>query len=263
MRAPAELGGLAALADESVHRPGVDEFARHLGPVRNLGIALRDVDDLDAEIHRELGPLFAGRGFGRVVARVRRDVDKRLLDEMRYEARVGAMGDDGRRPVRVGLAHLEHFLAQRIVRAAAGRDIRVGIAAGPGLDAGVEVQRAFLVAQLDQRDARDIDRKIQHEIAATDQRVEHVPEIFPRQRVIDEPDAEFLSLLASGIIRRDDGDPVGRQAPDMAHDQRQDTLANAAKADENQTAGEMGMDCVLGHKVAECTVKQSRCGVTR
>ena len=81
--------------------------------------------------------------------------------------------------------------------------------------------------------------------------------------MIHEADAEFLGLLAPGIIGGDDRDPVCRQAPDMAHDQRQDTLADAAEADENQPAGEMGMDCVLGHKVAECTVKQSRCGATR
>ena len=41
VRAPAELGRLAALGDEAVDRPGVDELARALGPARRPGCRAR------------------------------------------------------------------------------------------------------------------------------------------------------------------------------------------------------------------------------
>src|SRR6266849_2112618 len=49
MRSPTELRGLRALAEKPVDRPGVDEFARLLGDVGDLRVALGDMDDLDAE----------------------------------------------------------------------------------------------------------------------------------------------------------------------------------------------------------------------
>ena len=174
VRSPAELGRLASLAHEAVDRPGVHELARHLRAVRHLRVALRDVDDLDPERLRERCPLLALLRVARFVAGVLGDVQQRLLHEVRHEPRVRAVRDDRGRPVAPGLAQLEHLLAQRIVRAPARGDVRVGVTARPRLDAGVEVQRAFLVAELDQRDARDVDRQVQHEIATADQRLEDV-----------------------------------------------------------------------------------------
>ena len=55
--APAQFGGLQALAEEAVDGPGVDEFADCLGPVGDLGIAFGDMDYLDSEPGGLRGPL--------------------------------------------------------------------------------------------------------------------------------------------------------------------------------------------------------------
>src|SRR5450755_1772081 len=61
--APTEFGRLCSFADEPVHRPGVDELVRLLGHVGYLGVALGDVDHLDAERLRELRPILASGGL--------------------------------------------------------------------------------------------------------------------------------------------------------------------------------------------------------
>ena len=48
------------------------------------------------------------------------------------------------------------------------------------------------------------------------------------------------------LVGRDDGDLVGLDA-DVAQDQRQDALADAAEADEDQATGERDVDRVLAH----------------
>ena len=56
MRAPAELGRLAALAHEAFDRPGVDELSDLFGLIGHLRVALGDVDDLDRELLRQARP---------------------------------------------------------------------------------------------------------------------------------------------------------------------------------------------------------------
>src|SRR3954469_10666454 len=70
VRAPAELGRLLAFAHETIHRPGVDEFVELLGLVGELRVALGDVDHPDAELARQLAPVFAPLGRARVDAGV-------------------------------------------------------------------------------------------------------------------------------------------------------------------------------------------------
>src|SRR5882757_2212113 len=62
MRAPPELGRLRTLAEKTVDRPGVDEFARRLWDARDLRVALGDVDRLDPEPMRESAPAGAVGG---------------------------------------------------------------------------------------------------------------------------------------------------------------------------------------------------------
>src|SRR3546814_6536310 len=50
--APAELSRLAALADEAVDRPGVDELADLLRTGGDLGVALGDVAYIRSEEHK-------------------------------------------------------------------------------------------------------------------------------------------------------------------------------------------------------------------
>ena len=203
VRAPAELGRLAAFAHEAVHRPGVDELARHFRPVRNLGVALGDVDHLDAECLRRGSPSRRGSSGRRLRGRCPAAMSSSACFT-KCETRPGlapcvmtAVG-----PLRPALAQLEHFLPQRVVRAPARRDVRVRVTARPRLDAGVEVQRALLVAELDERDAGDVDRQVQHEVAAADERLEHVPVVLAGERVIDELDAELGPPLRGPRRRR-------------------------------------------------------------
>src|SRR4030095_5690995 len=233
VRAPSELRGLAALTHQSVHGPGVNELPRHLRPARDLRVALGDVDDLDAERRGEVRPVLTALRLARLVAGVLGYVEQRLLHEVRYEARVRAVRDDSGRPVAPALAQLEHLLAERVIRAPARGDVRVGVAARPWLDAGVQVERAFFVAQLDEGNARHVDRQVQHEIAAPDERLEHVPEVLARQRVIEELDPVLRRFFATRIVRRDDRDSIRSQSADVTQDERQDALPDAGEAAED------------------------------
>ncbi len=66
-----------------------------------------------------------------------------------------------------------HFLAQRVVGALGQRYARVDIATGPGLDAGVDVERVEFPAQADQRHRGHVDRKVDDE-PARDHRRQHL-----------------------------------------------------------------------------------------
>src|SRR6202035_480023 len=96
MRAPAKFGGLSALADEAVDRPGIDELIRRLGHVRDLSIALGDMYDLDAESLAQAGPGLAAAGAARIHPGVPSDVEQGLLDQVRHQPRIRAMGEHGR-----------------------------------------------------------------------------------------------------------------------------------------------------------------------
>ena len=142
--APAQLRRLAALAREPLHGPRVDELAGALRRGGDLRVALGDVDHLDAQAMGEPGPagavvrLAACEATGRA-----RDVEQRLLREVRHEPGIHAVGEDGggRGP---GPAQGERLLAQAVVRTLRGRLRGVVVAALPRLDAGVEVQDARL-----------------------------------------------------------------------------------------------------------------------
>ena len=114
---PSSLG-CCAFADEAVHRPRVDELARLLRAVRHLRVALGDVDHLHAEPPREIAPVRARLRdclLRRSVSR--RDVEQRLLHEMRNEARIRAVREHGGRRARVAGAQGQRLFAQRVVRA--------------------------------------------------------------------------------------------------------------------------------------------------
>ena len=174
------------------------------------------------------------------------EIQQRLLDEVRHQPGIRAVRQHGSRTVLVRLAQSERFLAQRVVGAPGRRDRRVGVAAGPRLDAGVEIQRALLVRELDQRDARNVDRQVQQEIAAADQRVEHLAEVVARERVDDELDAVLRRLALACLLRGDDGDALGLDA-DVTQHERQHALADAAETDEDQTAGKLNVNREIGH----------------
>ncbi len=118
VRAPAELGRLQAFREEALDRPGVDEHAARLRVAGALGVALGDVDALDAERAASGGPSPRGSAARRRSTPVSRgDVEQRLLDEPRHHAGIGAAAAHRRDAAGTAAAHVEHALAQRIVRA--------------------------------------------------------------------------------------------------------------------------------------------------
>src|SRR5208283_2409777 len=163
------------------------------------------------------------------------DVEQRLLDEVRHQAWIGAMGQHGRRSARCAIAQSERLQAHDVIAARLDVELRVDVAAGPGFYAGVEVQRAALARQLYQRDARHVDGQIQQKIAGSQQRQQRLAVILARQRGLQEFDAELLCFGPPRILGGDDGDAIRRGAY-VTQDQRQDPLAYAAEADENDPA---------------------------
>ena len=141
VRPPAELGRLGAFTDEPVDRPGVDEFVRLLGPIRDLRIALGDMDHLDAERLGKAGPIGAVCRNLVLQAVVPRQIDQSLFDKMRHETGIGAVRQDRGRAAGITGTKSQCALAQRVVRACRRRQAGIGVATRPGLDASVEVKR--------------------------------------------------------------------------------------------------------------------------
>ena len=169
----------------------------------------------------------------------RGEVHQRLLHEVRDQARVGAVGDHRRRPAAVLGHELQHGVAQRVVRAPRHREVGIGVAARPRLDAGVDVERALLLAELDQGRRGDLDREVDQEVALGEPAGQHLAVVGPGQALLDELDAVALGLRqAAAIVLGDDGDLAGLDA-DMAQDQRQHALADRAEADHDHAALEI------------------------
>ena len=204
------------------------------------------MDHLHLQLVRQSRPLLARARIAGVDAGVGREIQQRLLDEVRHQAGIRAVRQHRRRTVLVRLAQGERFLAQRVVGAPGRRDRRVGVTAGPRLDARIEIQRALLVRELDQRDARNVDRQVQQEIAAADQRIEHLAVVVARERVDDELDAVLRRLALARFVRRDDGDALGLDA-DVTQHERQHALADTAETDEDQAVRKLHVDGKIRH----------------
>src|SRR6185295_479832 len=123
--AVAQLSGLQALRDEALDRPGVDELASRLRRLGALGVALGDVDALDADAPHQRRPILAALRLGNRNAGVAGDVEQRLLDEPRNHAGVGAAAVHHRDAARAFAAEVEHALAERIVRTLRQRDLGI------------------------------------------------------------------------------------------------------------------------------------------
>ncbi len=141
MRAPAELRRLQAFGAKPLDRPGVDEHAARLWLARALGIALGDVDALDAGALHQPRPVVAGLGLLDLQADLGGDVKQRLLDEPRDHSGIGAAAAHGGDAAGTAAAQIQKPFAQRIVRALRDRQLAVGVKPGPRLDHGVDVER--------------------------------------------------------------------------------------------------------------------------
>ncbi len=246
MRAPTHLARLRALTHEAVDGPCVDELARFLGNPGDLGVALGDVHHFDAQPPGQIAPVAARGRIPRIDVGVRGDIQECLLHEVGHEAGIRPVREHSRRSAGVARAQRQDFLAERIVGAAARRHRRIGVAARPRLDAGVQVHRAFFPAQLDERDARHLDRHVDEKVSPPQQGVQDAAEILAGQRLLDELDAQLLCLLHAALVRGHDRDAVWRNA-NVPEDQGQDSLADAAESDQQDAPGEIDVLLVIAH----------------
>src|SRR5439155_15247636 len=243
MGAPAEFGRLHALRDKAFDRPGVDELVHRLRLLRALGVALGDMNALDAELLRELAPAFAALRLVDLNAGVAGDVEQRLLDEPRHHAGIGAAGGDRRRAARALVLGRQQRLAQRVVRALLGTDVLVEIEAEPRLHDGVDVERADLPAQRHDVDRRCIDRQIDAKALAAaggQQRHQNLAVVFAGDALFDEAHAMLIGELA--ILMRVDDDEARLVIVKVAFDQGQRAFADRAEADHDNGAGNFRMD---------------------
>src|SRR5262249_2895270 len=115
IRTPAESARLRTLTAKPADRPGVAELAGFLGDRRALGSPSADVDALNPNPPGAGGPFAARRRTAAAEPGVGAEVEKRLLDEMRYEAGIGAVRHDRGRPRRITPANCQNTLAQRVI----------------------------------------------------------------------------------------------------------------------------------------------------
>src|SRR5579872_3134913 len=66
MRAPAQLGRLQALRNETLDRPGIDELAAWLWRIGPLRVAFRDVNAFDADALHQAAPFLPCPRFDEV-----------------------------------------------------------------------------------------------------------------------------------------------------------------------------------------------------
>ena len=248
--APAELGRLHALGDEALDRPGIDELAHGLGGLGALGVALGDMNALDACIHHQPGPFLLRFGLFEGQAEIGGQVQQGLLHEPGHHARIGPAAGHRGRPARLLAPRLEQLLAQIIVGAAFGAFLRVEIEAGPGLHDRVDIERADLAAQLHHRDRGDIDREIHAEAAAFaggEQRREQLAVVLFRHGLMDEADAVLVQQLLVLVLGIDDDEAL-LVVFEVTLDQRQRALADRAEADHHDRAVDFAVDRPFGHE---------------
>ena len=249
MGAPAEFGRLHAFGQEALHRPGVDEHVHRLRLLGALGVALGDVDAFDAGLLGKLAPFLARLRLLELEADVLGDIEQRLLDEPGHHAGIGAAA--GHRGDAAGLAAArgQHGLAQRIVGARLRTQFGVEVEARPGLDHGVDVERADLAAELHQLERRGIDRHVDAKALAAaggEQRRQQLAVIGLGYRLVDEADAALVQHAAVFVLGVDDHEAL-LVVGEMALDQRQGAFADRAEADHDDGPGDAGVNGPSGH----------------
>ena len=195
VRAPAELGGLHAFREEALDRPGVDELAPRLGVAGALGVALGDVDALDADALHQPRPVLARLRLDDVELELAGDVEQRLLHHPGHHAGVGAAAAHRGDAAGAAAAQVEHPLAQRVVRALRDRAIAVGVEARPRLHHGVDVEGVDVLGELHQLDRRGVDRQVHDHAAARprgEQRGEQLAIVLLGHRLVEEADLALV-----------------------------------------------------------------------
>ena len=254
MRAPTELGGLQALRDEALDRPRVDEHAARLRVARPLGVALGDMDALDADALHQPAPLLAGLRLGDLEAEVLGEVEQGLLDHPGHHARVGPAAAHHRDPAGATAAYLEHALAQRVVRALRERGLGVAVKAGPGLADRVDIVAVDFLAERHQVGRRGVDRQVDDHAAARpagEQRGQDLPVVLTGDRELLVAELALVEQLAVGIDGIDDHEFRAIE-PDVTLQKRQGAAADGAEADHHDRAGELRVQQMIVVHAGQC-----------
>ena len=150
------------------------------------------------------------------------------------------MVDDGGRRSRTEFrGETKRFFANHVVGPVAHLQHRIRVHARPRLDGSVDIQCLLLRAEAHQIETRDIDRKIQEKVASPDVSAEDATMIRGREMRVLETRAAFLRKPPPLLVRRQHHEPTFALEGDVAADDRQDALANAAAADDDDAALEV------------------------
>src|SRR3954471_66065 len=141
------------------------------------------------------------------------------------------MSDHGSWRARIAWAQCQRLLAKRVICASRGGNGWIGVTARPRLDARVEIHRASLPAQLDERDARNLDRHVEQEVSTTQQRSQNPAMVLPCQGFLDEFDAVFLCFLSPRVCGRHNRYAIRCNAY-VSQEEGQHALPDAAKTDD-------------------------------
>src|ERR1700733_13862264 len=117
MGAPAEFGRLHAFRKEAFDRPGIDEDFARLWLPGALGFGFGGGEAPDAGLLGELAPVLARLRLLEFEAEITGNVEKRLLDEPRHHAGIGAAAGYRRGAARALAALCQYGLAERVIRA--------------------------------------------------------------------------------------------------------------------------------------------------
>ena len=173
-RAPAQLGRLRPFAEKSIDRPGGDELARGLGSPADLAVVFGDLDGPDPQFAKQACPAsrrIAGacRGSSTALA----SSSAAALRSCDTSPGIGSLADH-RRGAAVAqlLAQGQRPGAERLVGALRRRQIRVGVAAWPGLDSRVQVECAAGGGEPQQLEAGHVYGEVEEEVAGPQTRLE-------------------------------------------------------------------------------------------
>src|SRR5262249_8122474 len=146
-------------------------------------------------------------------------------------------------------ARRENCLPQGIIRPRLSAELGIEIKALPGLDHGVDVERANLPAQLHDVEGRRVDRNVHAKALAAaggQQRREQVAEIVLSDRLVNEADAARVEQLAVLVLRVDHHETLF-VISEVALDQGQSALADRAETNHHDGPVDAGMYWPFGH----------------
>ncbi len=210
---------------------------------RALGVALGDVDALDANRLHERRPAGAVLRLLDGEAEVAGDVHERGLDQPGHHARVRAAAGDGRGAARIGAALDAHALAQHVVGARGRIGGAVEVEALPGLHDRVDVERPELAAELHQVERGGVDGKVDAEALAAagrQQRRQQLAVVGLGHAVLDEADPAFVDERPVGVDRIDHHHACSIEFK-VPLDERKSAAADGSETDQDDGTGDLAV----------------------